>query len=259
MDPQSYASTSCHSRAKKRKESCTGKSDFLSVADPIHVVQCLAAYAEVAANDLEFVERHHCSNRDTLELSDTKGKTILHSSRNLDGQISARTMQQQMQVVASRNRAYTSRRVRHGPSTDEMQEPSNAPANKARPLLKKRMHIQRKILDQRMQNAPSADEVTAIWLDNSSAVKKNSPHIVVFGKSNQSHRIMHYYGCYDPLQYPLLFPQGDCGRHVGLDQECAVDGGRDTNPMFPRSSAMSQTPSDLLMEEAICGILSCGQ
>ncbi|XP_074298757.1 uncharacterized protein LOC141629686 [Silene latifolia] len=27
---------------------------------------------------------------------------------------------------------------------------------------------------------------------------------------------MHYYGCYDPLQYPLLFPCGECGWHQGL-------------------------------------------
>ncbi|KAK9690194.1 hypothetical protein RND81_09G110600 [Saponaria officinalis] len=43
-----------------------------------------------------------------------------------------------------------------------------------------------------------------------------SPHILVTGKSNESHRIMNYYGCYDPLQYPLLFPRGECGWNQGL-------------------------------------------
>lgn len=27
---------------------------------------------------------------------------------------------------------------------------------------------------------------------------------------------MHYYGCYDPLQYPLLRPYGDSGWHHGF-------------------------------------------
>ncbi|KAK9688716.1 hypothetical protein RND81_09G006000 [Saponaria officinalis] len=29
---------------------------------------------------------------------------------------------------------------------------------------------------------------------------------------------MHYYGCYDPLQYPLLFPRGESGWHQGISR-----------------------------------------
>ncbi|XP_021770669.1 uncharacterized protein LOC110734832 [Chenopodium quinoa] len=61
--------------------------------------------------------------------------------------------------------------------------------------------------DQRVYNAPTADEVAGIWPDNSNSTNSSSPHIVVQGKSSESHRIQHYYGCYDPLQYPLLFPR----------------------------------------------------
>ncbi|XP_021754905.1 uncharacterized protein LOC110720203 [Chenopodium quinoa] len=39
----------------------------------------------------------------------------------------------------------------------------------------------------------------------------SSPHIVVTSRSSDPHRIYHYYGCYDPLQYPLMFPYGECG------------------------------------------------
>lgn len=52
--------------------------------------------------------------------------------------------------------------------------------------------------DQGLYNAPTTDEVAATWLDTSTTLDTNSPHIVVHGKSKRSHRIMHYYGCYDP-------------------------------------------------------------
>ncbi|XP_021757489.1 uncharacterized protein LOC110722527 [Chenopodium quinoa] len=72
------------------------------------------------------------------------------------------------------------------------------------------------VLDQRVYNAPSTDEVAAIWPDSTSSSDYNSPYIVVTGRSNDPHRIYHYYGCYDPLQYPLLFPYGECGWTQGM-------------------------------------------
>ncbi|XP_021744629.1 uncharacterized protein LOC110710611 [Chenopodium quinoa] len=88
----------------------------------------------------------------------------------------------------------------------------------------------------RVYNAPSTDEVSVIWPENTSSSESESPHILVTAKKEPSehdsleddlpeddsldndssrkkscHRIMHYYGCYDPLQYPRLFPYGDCG------------------------------------------------
>ncbi|XP_057534285.1 uncharacterized protein LOC130812729 [Amaranthus tricolor] len=75
-------------------------------------------------------------------------------------------------------------------------------------------------LDQRVYNAPSSSEVAAIWIDDFPSDDSTSPYIAVCGKSNKSHRIYHYYGSYDPLQYPLLFPSGDCGWHQGIRKCC---------------------------------------
>ncbi|XP_010693207.1 uncharacterized protein LOC104906186 [Beta vulgaris subsp. vulgaris] len=80
------------------------------------------------------------------------------------------------------------------------------------------------VLDQRMYNAPTAEEVVVIWAEDSATSATGGPHIIVHGKAEREHRIMHYYGCYDPLQYPLLRPYGDCGWHHGLKK--TNNGGR---------------------------------
>ncbi|XP_074270206.1 uncharacterized protein LOC141593151 [Silene latifolia] len=70
--------------------------------------------------------------------------------------------------------------------------------------------------DQRVYNAPTSDEVAVIWSEQSASDEMSGPHITVTGKSDKSHRILHYYACYDPLQYPLLFPFEESGWHQGL-------------------------------------------
>nr|GLL31487.1 uncharacterized protein LOC107058457 [Ipomoea trifida] len=56
-------------------------------------------------------------------------------------------------------------------------------------------------MDQRTYNMPSASQVAAIWIEDK--------------HSGRSQYIQYYYVCYDPLQYPLLFPHGDIGWHEG--------------------------------------------
>nr|XP_027075846.1 uncharacterized protein LOC113699685 [Coffea arabica] len=71
-------------------------------------------------------------------------------------------------------------------------------------------------LDQRVYNLPTASQVAAIWTEDDDESVDRNVHIQVYTHSNTSHRIKHYYGCYDPLQYPILFPQGECGWHHGV-------------------------------------------
>ena len=70
--------------------------------------------------------------------------------------------------------------------------------------------------DQRTYNAPISDEVAGILVDPTVETRMHGPHILVHGKSNKKHQIKHYHGCYDPQQYPIIFPLGDCGWHPGL-------------------------------------------
>ena len=42
---------------------------------------------------------------------------------------------------------------------------------------------------------------------------------MVYGHSGFSHRVWYYFGCYDPLQYPLLFPLDESGWHQGIKKK----------------------------------------
>ncbi|XP_056687837.1 uncharacterized protein [Spinacia oleracea] len=105
--------------------------------------------------------------------------------------------------------------------------------------------------DQRVYNAPTSDEVAVIWPEATSSSESSSSHILVSGKSNESHRIMNYYGCYDLLQYPLLFPRGDCGWNQGL-KKMSTGGRRQLQvQQDPVLSCVVHTAEELLSEEAI--------
>ncbi|KAH9624793.1 hypothetical protein KSS87_003736 [Heliosperma pusillum] len=104
--------------------------------------------------------------------------------------------------------------------------------------------------DQRVYNAPLSDEVAVIWPENTSSSRSSSPHIVVSGKDNDSHRIMHFYGCYDPLQYPLLFPYGDCGWHQGLKKMSTGGRAQLTNQQNRVDTSILTSAEVLLTEEA---------
>ncbi|XP_056697313.1 uncharacterized protein [Spinacia oleracea] len=105
------------------------------------------------------------------------------------------------------------------------------------------------VLNQNVYNAPTSDEVAVIWSESTSSSTSRSPHILVSGKSNSSHRIMHYYGCYDALQYPLLFPFGDCGWHQGLKKMSTGGQQQLATHQDPVLSCAVHTVEDFLAQE----------
>lgn len=74
-------------------------------------------------------------------------------------------------------------------------------------------------LDQRVYNKPLVDQVAAIWIDGNNPNIPFDRDIIVHEHSGNKHRVKHYYGCYDPLQYPLLFPNGEAGWHQGIQKQ----------------------------------------
>jgi hypothetical protein len=73
-------------------------------------------------------------------------------------------------------------------------------------------------LDQRVFNTPSASQVAAVWVDDDENANNHVRDITIYGHSGDSHKVHYYYGCYDPLQYPLLFPFGESGWHEGIQR-----------------------------------------
>ncbi|KAJ1296782.1 hypothetical protein BS78_01G328700, partial [Paspalum vaginatum] len=66
-------------------------------------------------------------------------------------------------------------------------------------------------VDQRRFNAPSMDQVAAIWMHGNDSEKRFERSIVIYAKSDHAVFIRPYHGCYDPLAYPLFFPGGETG------------------------------------------------
>ncbi|KAG6689191.1 hypothetical protein I3842_11G162200 [Carya illinoinensis] len=73
-------------------------------------------------------------------------------------------------------------------------------------------------LDQRVFNAPTSSEVASIWVENDDSEHLTPRDIFVFNHIGGSHLVQYYFGCYDPLQYHLLFPLGDIGWHQGIQR-----------------------------------------
>lgn len=63
-------------------------------------------------------------------------------------------------------------------------------------------------------SAPTASQVAAMWIEDPDAAEIRERDIMVH--SGHMANIRYYYGCYDSLQYPLLFPLGEPGWHRGI-------------------------------------------
>ncbi|CAG8695146.1 3887_t:CDS:2, partial [Racocetra fulgida] len=73
-------------------------------------------------------------------------------------------------------------------------------------------------LDQRVYNKPTASQVAAVWVEGNNSIEYAERDIIVQSQSKDLIRISELSGSYDPMQYPLLFPQGDYGWHPNILQ-----------------------------------------
>ena len=106
------------------------------------------------------------------------------------------------------------------------------------------------LLDQRVYNQPSTSQVAAIWSENDVLTKEISRDIVVHQISGHSEKVQWYFGCYDPLQYPLLFPYGESGWHYGIERVDKNQTKITCHQQTILSVHHANTASDLLIKEA---------
>ncbi|KAG5605673.1 hypothetical protein H5410_027165 [Solanum commersonii] len=72
-------------------------------------------------------------------------------------------------------------------------------------------------LDQQLYNLPTSSEIAPIWVEENYNTISHAPHFQIYTHSNKTQIVNYYYGCYDALQYPLLFPHGQNGWHCGIN------------------------------------------
>ncbi|XP_027076803.1 uncharacterized protein [Coffea arabica] len=71
-------------------------------------------------------------------------------------------------------------------------------------------------LDQRVYNKPTESQVAALWVEGEENGENSRRNRQVYTCGGSPRNIQYYYGCYDPLQYPLMFPFGELGWHQGI-------------------------------------------
>nr|XP_027096190.1 uncharacterized protein LOC113716088 [Coffea arabica] len=121
-------------------------------------------------------------------------------------------------------------------------------------------------LDQRVYNSPTADQVAAIWIEGNDPSENVQRDIIVHAHSGAPYRVKHYYGCYDPLQYPILFPGGEIGWHQNIKKTNDVVKGtvrQDTdpneiNPNFGSLEDIFNQEQEELSDDTV-GKVSCRQ
>lgn len=83
-------------------------------------------------------------------------------------------------------------------------------------------------VDQRTFNYPTVSQVAAMWNETDGQRGDLSKEIRVYTHDGRTQIIKHYFGCYDPLQYPLIFARGETGWHEGIKK--LTTNSRQTNP-----------------------------
>ncbi|KAL4570430.1 hypothetical protein LXL04_026082 [Taraxacum kok-saghyz] len=64
-------------------------------------------------------------------------------------------------------------------------------------------------LEQRVYNRPTTSEVAGIWVEGNDNITAYKRSIIIYGRADKPQYIQHYWACYDPLCYPLFFPNGE--------------------------------------------------
>ncbi|XP_073277631.1 uncharacterized protein [Primulina huaijiensis] len=91
-------------------------------------------------------------------------------------------------------------------------------------------------IDQRVFNKPTVSQVAGIWLESDESEQYASQHIQVYPKDSQTQIIKHYFACYDPMQYPLIFPNGESGWHRKIQRL-----NQQQKKIYPRPTCNNET------------------
>ena len=74
-------------------------------------------------------------------------------------------------------------------------------------------------LDRRVYNKPTESQVAALWVEGEENGENSHCNIQVYTCGGSPRNIEQYYGCYDPLEYPLMFSFGELGWYQGIPKK----------------------------------------
>ncbi|GAA0174747.1 hypothetical protein LIER_28078 [Lithospermum erythrorhizon] len=103
-----------------------------------------------------------------------------------------------------------------------------------------------------MKREPTTDRHALklqVWLENESDSGDQSElwDIMVYTKSGRNHKVQYYYGCYDLLQYVLVFPNGEPGWHNNIPKVGCLVSMKTTS--CPQHAANYNSFEEILAEE----------
>ena len=79
-------------------------------------------------------------------------------------------------------------------------------------------------------------QVAGIWVEGNESLTAHKRSILVHARSEGTETIKPHYSCYDPLCYPLFFPNGEPGWHPRIPQHDVVidevDSDNDSNEEY---------------------------
>ncbi|KAJ9552743.1 hypothetical protein OSB04_016788 [Centaurea solstitialis] len=112
--------------------------------------------------------------------------------------------------------------------------------------------------DQRVFNTPEVSQVAAIWVEGEENGEHGWRNIEIKLQSDCSRSVEYYYGCYDPLQYPLMFPFGELGWHQKIPKKKEAERGNGRNVVCTAEKLISPATATsvehlLDMEENVLG------
>ena len=71
--------------------------------------------------------------------------------------------------------------------------------------------------------------MAALWVEGEENEERGRRNIEVKLHSDCSKSVEYYYSCYDPLQYPLMFPFGEVGWHQKIPKKKEAERGNRRN------------------------------
>lgn len=89
--------------------------------------------------------------------------------------------------------------------------------------------------NQRTRHSSTVDQLVTVWKDEDVSSDNLEHDVEVHTESGHCQKINYHYSCYDPFQYPLLFPLGELGWNAAIEK--VIKSGDSTSTKWQKKCA----------------------